>query len=49
LLRHQQITDGDVYNSSYFYNLSGALIEETYPAGRVVKNRLDIDGDLAQV
>jgi hypothetical protein len=25
------------------------LIEETYPSGRVVKNTLDIDGDLAQV
>jgi RHS repeat-associated protein len=25
------------------------LIEETYPSGRVVKNTLDVDGDLAQV
>jgi RHS repeat-associated protein len=49
VLSHSQITDGQTYNSSYLYNLSGALIEETYPSGRVVKNTLDIDGDLAQV
>ncbi len=46
---HKQTTDGNAYNSSYVYNLSGALIEETYPSGRVVKNTLDIDGDLASV
>ncbi len=46
----QQKTDGVEYNpQSYVYNLSGALIEETYPSGRVVKNTLDIDVDLAQV
>ncbi len=46
----QQITDGTTYNPmSYVYNLSGALIEETYPSGRVVKNTLDQDGDLQQV
>jgi RHS repeat-associated protein len=46
---HKQTSDGNTYNSSYVYNLSGALIEETYPAGRVVKNTLDVDGDLAMV
>jgi RHS repeat-associated protein len=46
----QQKTDGVTYDpQSYVYNLSGALIEETYPSGRVVKNTLDVDGDLAQV
>jgi RHS repeat-associated protein len=46
----QQKTDGVEYNpQSYVYNLSGALIEETYPSGRVVRNTLDADGDLAQV
>jgi RHS repeat-associated protein len=46
----QQMTDGVAYNpQSYVYNLSGALIEEVYPSGRVVKNTLDIDGDLQQV
>ncbi len=49
VLTHKQTTDGNAYNSSYVYNLSGALIEETYPSGRVVKNTLDIDGDLALV
>ena len=34
---------------AYSYNLSGALLEETYPSGRVVKNTLDADGDLQQV
>ncbi len=49
VLSHQQTTDGQTYSSSYVYNLSGALIEETYPSGRVVKNTLDNDGDLQQV
>ena len=34
---------------TYTYNLSGALIEETYPSGRVVKNTLDADGSLELV
>lgn len=33
----------------YAYNLSGALIEQKYPSGRVVKNTFDNEGDLAQV
>ena len=46
----QQMMDGVTYNPmSYSYNLSGALLEETYPSGRVVKNTLDADGDLQQV
>jgi len=47
---NQQITDDVAYNPmTYVYNLSGALIEETYPSGRVVKNVLDNDGDLSIV
>ena len=34
---------------TYTYNLAGALIEQTYPSGRVVKNSFDSDGDLQQV
>jgi YD repeat-containing protein len=49
LLAHRQTTDGQTYNSSYSYNLSGALIEETYPSGRVVRNTLNNDGNLSQV
>ncbi|MEP7148725.1 MAG: hypothetical protein ABI857_07560, partial [Acidobacteriota bacterium] len=49
LLTSQQITDGQTYNFGYTYNLSGALIEETYPSGRVVKNTLNADGELSQV
>jgi RHS repeat-associated protein len=47
LLTHQQITDGQTFQTSYTYNLSGAVIEETYPSGRVIKNVLNSDGDLA--
>ena len=46
---HKQTTDGTAYTTGYTYNLAGALIEETYPSGRVVKNRLDNDGMLQQV
>ena len=46
---HKQTTDGIDYTTGYAYNLSGALIEETYPSGRVVKNTLDADGGLALV
>ena len=45
----QQVTDGQTYNFAYKYNLAGALIEETYPSGRVVKNTINMDGELAQV
>ncbi len=48
----QQKVDGVAYGVSaqlYKYNLSGALIEQTYPSGRVVKNVLDNEGDLAIV
>ncbi len=49
LLASQQITDGQTYNFGYSYNLSGALMEETYPSGRVVKNVLNADGELSIV
>jgi RHS repeat-associated protein len=49
VLNHKQRTYNNDYTTAYTYNLSGALIEETYPSGRVVKNTLDNDGDLAQV
>lgn len=42
-------TDPQSYTTGYTYNLGGALIEETYPSGRVVKNTLDTNGDLQQV
>jgi YD repeat-containing protein len=49
LLTHRQTTDGTDYDTGYTYNLSGALIEETYPSTRVVKNTLDADGQLSQI
>lgn len=48
--KSKQTTDGVAYNEmEYGYNLSGALIEQKYPSGRVVKNVLDNDGDLSMV
>jgi RHS repeat-associated protein len=49
VLASQQITDGETYTFGYAYNLSGALIEQTYPSGRVVKNTLNQDGELSMV
>jgi RHS repeat-associated protein len=49
---HRQTTDGgdpSGYTTGYTYNLAGALVEETYPSGRVIKNVLDGDGDLSIV
>ena len=49
--KSKQTTDGTTYGNEieYTYNLSGALLEETCPSGRVVKNTLDNEGDLQQV
>ena len=49
VLSHNQTTDGRTFNTSYKYNLSGALVEETYPSGRVVKNNYNNDGKLSEV
>jgi RHS repeat-associated protein len=55
--RSRQTTDGVEYGGgtdptkwmTYTYNLAGALVEQQYPSGRVVKNVLDSNGDLAIV
>ncbi|MBK7706206.1 MAG: hypothetical protein IPJ30_10585 [Acidobacteria bacterium] len=48
--KSRQTTDGTVYNEmEYTYNLSGALLEEKYPSGRIVRNVLDNEGDLSMV
>ena len=49
LTNHQQITDGQIYPTSYKYSLSGALTEETYPSGKIVRNFYDADGGLSRV
>jgi RHS repeat-associated protein len=57
LTRSKQITDGVEYGGgtdenlwmTYTYNLSGALVEERYPSGRVVNNAYESDGDLARI
>jgi RHS repeat-associated protein len=49
VLTHRQTTAYKDFDTAYTYNLGGALIEETYPSGRVVKNTVDENGDLEQV
>jgi RHS repeat-associated protein len=49
LKQSQQITGGQTHTSSFQYNLSGALIQQTYPSGRTVKNELETDGDLSRI
>ncbi len=49
MLTHQQITDGNVYDTSYQYNAFGALISETYPSGRTVKYEFNQDGEIARI
>lgn len=38
---HKQTTDGEEYDTEYVYNLSGGLVEQTYPSGRKVQNVID--------
>lgn len=49
ITKHKQAIDGEDYTTAYTYNLGGALIEETYPSGRVVKNVLNSNGDLSLI
>jgi len=35
--------------SNYEYNFAGALVKETYPSGREVKNEFEADGDLSRI
>ncbi len=49
LTQMQQITDGVTYTSQYQYNFAGALVQETYPSGRVVRNEFESDGDLSRI
>jgi hypothetical protein len=46
---HKQTTDGTDYTTAYVYKLAGAVIEETYPSTRKVKNTLESNGDLSMV
>jgi hypothetical protein len=46
---HEQTTDGEDYVTDNMYSLSGALVEQTYPSWRKVKNVLDGNGDLEMV
>jgi RHS repeat-associated protein len=49
VLSSEQITGGQAYPTSYKYNMSGALTEETYPSGEVVRSFLESDGDLSRI
>jgi RHS repeat-associated protein len=48
-VEYAQITNGTTYTSKYAYNFAGALVQETYPDGRVVKNEFNQDGGLSRV
>jgi RHS repeat-associated protein len=46
----EQVVDGQTYSMpSYVYNLSGSLVSQVYPSGRVVKNDYDNAGKLSVV
>jgi RHS repeat-associated protein len=46
----RQTTDGTAYNPmTYSYNLSGVLVEQKYPSGRILKNQLNNSGELSSV
>jgi RHS repeat-associated protein len=46
----EQVVDGQTYSMpSYVYNLSGSLVSQVYPSGRVVKNDYDNAGKLSLV
>ncbi len=56
ILTHEQRTTAEQltgaqlpYSTDYTYNLSGALIEETYPSGRKVKTTLNADGEFEKL
>ena len=49
LLTHQQITDGQTYQTSYQYDAFGRMISETYPSGRTVKVDYNADGDVSSI
>ncbi len=49
LLTHQQITDGQTYQTSYEYDAFGKLLTETYPSGRTVKTDYNQDGDVSSI
>jgi len=45
----ETLSTAPVRTSSYQYNLSGALIQQTYPSGRVVETDLDASGDIEKI
>jgi RHS repeat-associated protein len=49
VLSSKQVTDGQVYNFSYEYNLEGTLKSQTYPSGRVVTHTFDTAGDVSSI
>ncbi len=50
ILQSRQATDGTSPDPmTYIYNLSGVIVEQKYPSGRIVKNVLDNNGALSKV
>ena len=46
LKKHEQRTQGNTYPTEYTYNLSGAVLTEKYPSGRVMTYAYRPDGEL---
>jgi RHS repeat-associated protein len=49
VLSHKQTTGGQIYTTAYTYTLNGALYDETYPSGRIVRSTLNNDGRISDV
>jgi len=43
------VIDGQSYDVSYKHSIAGALLEETFPSGRVVRNHIGVDGGIVSV
>jgi RHS repeat-associated protein len=49
VISSKQLTDGQAYNMSYSYDLSGGMTSQKYPSGRVITQNFDNAGRLSSV
>lgn len=49
VMESTQTTDGREYQMGYFYNLSGNVIAERYPSGKIIRNDYQKDGNLSKI
>lgn len=48
-IQSAQVTDGQTYEMSYGYNLTGIMTRQTYPSGRTVTSTYDAAGRLSSI